>query len=555
MSSQSFRKPEFRLYLGYTSVSLMKAGSPVPVGTTRPDAPGFADDLRGFAAEVARERGRLIAVLPESEIWRGRPMLAGRTPWARRREALGIGARGLGVPPEAVAIVLGKAAADRTTPVIAVRRGTLDETRALMAKVDLIPAAIVGAGGFPGFPRPPRLDGWPSRLPALPALPRHHLALGTGAIAAAAAVVLAMPGNTPSPSPLPAPAIDLAAAMDEPAAPAKLVPVAPTPTALLRAEPPMPRPKSLALATALQPIVTQATRNVPLVLTEPRRGAPPELRLAELTTARVRTVDAEMTTPLRRPLTVPAPVPVEAAEPATVAGANDALRPLHRPQAPKATTPAKPEPMAAATPLPAVARPLPRPAAAKAEIPTLVVASLEPDTLLAESLAAAAAPMDRPALSPLARPASLRAPAAKAAPVAQPTVKVVTPRKVVPSVPKAAAAPVPVVKAAPRVVTAPVRQAALATTATPQRVVAKPVPVAAVPKAATERLGLSRGNMALIGVFGGSDGRHALIRLPNGSIERVSAGDRVQGIQVAAIGADSVRINSRGRDTLLTLPE
>ena len=46
--------------------------------------------------------------------------------------------------------------------------------------------------------------------------------------------------------------------------------------------------------------------------------------------------------------------------------------------------------------------------------------------------------------------------------------------------------------------------------------------------------------MALIGVFGGSDGRHALIRMPNGAIERVSAGDRVQGVQVAAIGGDSV---------------
>ena len=72
---------------------------------------------------------------------------------------------------------------------------------------------------------------------------------------------------------------------------------------------------------------------------------------------------------------------------------------------------------------------------------------------------------------------------------------------------------------------------------------------------ATHRVGLSRGKVSLVGVFAGADGRHALVRLPNGSIERVKAGDRVQGVQVAAVNADSVRLTGRGKDTLLRLPD
>jgi hypothetical protein len=87
---------------------------------------------------------------------------------------------------------------------------------------------------------------------------------------------------------------------------------------------------------------------------------------------------------------------------------------------------------------------------------------------------------------------------------------------------------------------------------------ARPTAVAQNPvreKAATQRVGLSRGNVSLVGVFAGADGRHALLRLPNGKIERVKAGDRVQGVQIAAINADSVRVTGRGKDTLLRLPD
>ena len=323
------------------------------------------------------------------------------------------------MPPQAVTVVLGATAADGTTPVAAVRRGTLAETRALLAGVGLRPAAIVGDGAFPGFAAPPRLGGWPWRLPSVPRLPRRQLVFGAGAVAAAAALVLALPGEAPAPASLPvqqsAPATELAAARVEPA---RTEPAAPR--ALLRAAPPKHRPDNLA-AVPLQPIVTQATRNVPLVLIEPRRGAPPELRLAELPAARARMADTAMTTPLRRPAPPPSGRrhrPRRAPEPAVPAPAADG--PRHRPQTAAAVAvKATPAP-AAATP---AARPMPRPAAAKPDIPTLVVASLEPEALIAESLAAAAAkPAARPAPAPLARPAGLEKPA-------KPAPKVVTPRK------------------------------------------------------------------------------------------------------------------------------
>jgi hypothetical protein len=83
----------------------------------------------------------------------------------------------------------------------------------------------------------------------------------------------------------------------------------------------------------------------------------------------------------------------------------------------------------------------------------------------------------------------------------------------------------------------------------------QPASVEAGAAATTRHRGFSRGNMALIGVFGSASERHALVRLPNGSVESVRPGDRIQGAQVAAVGNDSVRLTGRGRETLLRLPD
>lgn len=45
------------------------------------------------------------------------------------------------------------------------------------------------------------------------------------------------------------------------------------------------------------------------------------------------------------------------------------------------------------------------------------------------------------------------------------------------------------------------------------------------------------------------------MQLPNGSTERVKAGDSFGGVQVTAITANAVHLRSRGRDSVLTLPE
>ena len=69
---------------------------------------------------------------------------------------------------------------------------------------------------------------------------------------------------------------------------------------------------------------------------------------------------------------------------------------------------------------------------------------------------------------------------------------------------------------------------------------------------ATQDAHLAR--LALIGVFGSTDARGALVRAGSGKISRVVVGDRVAGRTVAAIGEDSV-ILSKGRATkVLRLP-
>ena len=100
-----------------------------------------------------------------------------------------------------------------------------------------------------------------------------------------------------------------------------------------------------------------------------------------------------------------------------------------------------------------------------------------------------------------------------------------------------------------RVVAAPAPQKAMRVQSQqPLRVASAPQAQPQRASAATSRAaGFSRGNMSLIGVFGSASERHALVRLSNGKVERGGAGDRIQGVQVAAVGADSVRLTRGGR--------
>ena len=182
------------------------------------------------------------------------------------------------------------------------------------------------------------------------------------------------------------------------------------------------------------------------------------------------------------------------------------------------------------------------------------VASLAPEAAAIAGLAAASVA----SAPPPARPAGLRTAPATPPRVVKPRP---SPRPSSPSQSRSRpqrrrppAKPQRVVTAAPqRVVTAAPQRVV---TAAPQRVVAvAPAPAAKPAFSGPVRSGITRGNVSLIGIFGGADGRHALLRLPNGQIERVRAGDSVQGMQVAAVGKESVQISGRGRNTLLLLPD
>ncbi len=627
MSSTSNRQPDFRLVFGYPNVvTLWRRGETEPVGSADAGSPGFLADLRALAAEVRARRGRLTAVLPEAEVWRGRLALVGRTPVSRRRDARETIAGVFGEPAEAVHVVLGRPGRDGAWPVAGVRRATLDELRGLRGQVGLAATTVIGAGGFPGFAAPPplrtgmRLAGFEMpelalpalRLPQLPSLsglrPARGLSLGTtgiGALTAAAGVFLLVASPRPAPVAGAPDAVDPLAAALPPA-----VVAAPVELAELTVLPPPAAPVSLALHTSPRPParptlpaavldagrlgtpVTMATRNVDF--TEPQPGQAPKIRLPAIPAAAPRRAEtAEPPTP--RP---------EAPKAAEVAPQTDLdLRPVKRPAAKPAASAAakpatapKPELHVSAAPAPGE-RPAPRPVA----VAPLVVAALTPSTEIltdapparpAPVVKAAAAPKPAPAPKPTPKPTVVKplVEAAVAKPAAAPK-PAPAPKPVVVAAPVPQAKPAVVAVAAPKPVSIPVvapakqlvaakpapapavRTAAVIPTVrevTPVRV-AKPAPQpvrtasAAQPtvrkttpkpeKARFASASPSKSGMSLIGVFGGQDGRHALVLMPDGSIERVRAGDSVRGVQIAAIDATSVRLTGAGRDATLHLPE
>ena len=100
----------------------------------------------------------------------------------------------------------------------------------------------------------------------------------------------------------------------------------------------------------------------------------------------------------------------------------------------------------------------------------------------------------------------------------------------------------------------------MARQAEPVRVVAAPNPVRrivrriAAPVRATAGGG-GRSGLSLVGIFGKTDARYALVRLPDAKIARVKPGDRVQGRQVAAVSRDGVLLRGAGGDVTLRLPD
>lgn len=78
---------------------------------------------------------------------------------------------------------------------------------------------------------------------------------------------------------------------------------------------------------------------------------------------------------------------------------------------------------------------------------------------------------------------------------------------------------------------------------------------ASVAKQATFKNGINLRDVNLIGVYGGSGDRRALVRLSSGRFVKVEVGDRLNGGKVSSIGDDSLTYVKSGRSHTLDMPD
>ncbi|MFK5996689.1 MAG: hypothetical protein QM492_01125 [Rhodobacterales bacterium] len=76
-----------------------------------------------------------------------------------------------------------------------------------------------------------------------------------------------------------------------------------------------------------------------------------------------------------------------------------------------------------------------------------------------------------------------------------------------------------------------------------------------IQKEATEKTGLKKRRILLIGVFGSPATRRAMLRMPSGRFVTVKPGQKISGWKVAAIGESSVRITKGSRNQVLRMPK
>lgn len=303
-----------------------------------------------------------------------------------------------------------------------------------------------------------------------------------------------------------------------------------------------------ALAAAQAPVYRGGTPALALLESRPARPA----RSADMLLASLETVR-----PPRRP------------GPAAPIAASPTLRPA--PTAVAALAPDRPRARPGSAPVAAA----PAPAAASAEPARLSARPAPPRPASVLRMAEAESPPVASAVArPRARPRDFSAAvdaalASVAPPPPAPAVAAPAPAPVV----MAAVAPVRVAPAAPAPAALPPAVAArpaaptLGTTFTRRAVepeaeeelesapIAPAIPTRAnVAKQATLAGAINLRKVNLIGVYGTSSNRRALVRLSNGKMQRVKVGDRLDGGQVAAIGEREIRYIKSGRALLLSLP-
>lgn len=99
------------------------------------------------------------------------------------------------------------------------------------------------------------------------------------------------------------------------------------------------------------------------------------------------------------------------------------------------------------------------------------------------------------------------------------------------------------------------RAAQMKNVATPDPNAAPRIPKnTSVAREATEKNLLDLSKISLIGVYGSSSNRRALVRLPSGRFTKVEVGDRMDGGRVLAIGDETLRYTKRGRNLVLSMP-
>jgi len=568
MSSTSSTTPDHRLVFDGMTLTLYAPGSPDPLAIADLAAPDMSRQVADLA-KAAEASPCLTVVLPEAEVWRGELRLGSRTHWGRRAEALAEAEVGTGVGRDALDIIIGPPAADGAFPVAAIRRQSVVDTLVFLDRTGLRATALTGGGVFPGFDATPlfRIAGrdWPSKAVTVIADVANRLPLITrpqalAASGAAALLLLALTlsgGEDATPVPVATTPVVSDVIFPVAAAP-EAAPVDAAPAVLMQPLAPRARPADLKpvsepveatlppLPPALRPAgpadarpVTIASRTPPIAPVARTTARPADITLAAAPAARVRTGPAQddtaagVTPP--SPASTQAPAEVSAAETTSPNGIDP----------PQAVEPASAEDPTAAVSLSAT-RPVPRSKAVMAKAPAEAVpSSLEaietpettrPPLATAALLPAASPPEPRRLVSTAPTPIAVRAAVLAASAVPEPK-PVATPKPA----PVAVAKPEPVV----------VARAAPAAKPTPARQTVAPT----ANRAASERVGLSRNSVSLLGVFGSSKDRYALLRLPNGSVKRVGAGDSVQGVRVAAVSRDSVRLTQGKRDTVLRMPD
>lgn len=269
--------------------------------------------------------------------------------------------------------------------------------------------------------------------------------------------------------------------------------------------------------------------------------------------------------PPRLPPTRPDSVTAAAAAAATVAAAAAPTAPTETATA--APAPTEPAVIIPADPALADARPLPRP---EGLAPTAAPTAADDD--------AALAPLADPRLAgirPATRPESLLAAAVAAGAIAPATASndgslaLVAPEGTVTPIGLAisrrpAARPEDMNRAVEEAVAAAIRlpdepsaEITPETEPEPEEVAsaAPRIPSTAnVAQQATVKNAINLREVNLIGVYGTSAERYALVRNPNGRYIKVEVGDRLDGGRVAAITASEVRYEKRGRMVVLALP-